>query len=357
MLALITNSCINKKHLKIVNIKCVILLLVWQVLSGCGKKPYLLETMETYAQRLSNVLDTEHPVSFELKDALMSDIAYKQKTVETEKMPALISETIQLREFYDLPDCGLKPLIAQRNTTLGKIQSPSQRYLYEVLLVKTLRQCLVKNEKHSEALQQILKIKKQVMFHSWQLFLHNSKEIASAINSPHSHFRDSENHDYALQSWLQLKNFSPALLSSSNDVESQGAALEQHLKTINDYKTPAKLLNDYTLVQYWLPEITQFLEAETADFTCVPKREKQKVQYLRNVFHLFFIEKIQPLTSKMNKWYYKQVPILEDLEVVSNDRPLAASLPQIKVNYDKALLDHVQFWQQLFKRCDVSPMK
>lgn len=312
--------------------------------------------MEAYAQRLSNVLDTEHPISFDLNTTVQADSTYQHEEFETSQMPTLGSETIQLREFYDLPNCGLKPLIAQRNTTLGKIQSPSQRYLYEVLLVKTLKQCLFKNKKHSEALQQILKIKEQALFQSWQLILQKSKEITSAINSTHSYFVASENHDYALQSWLQLKKFSPVSLSRSNDIESLGAALEQHLKTISDYKTPAKLLNDFTLLHEWLPEITQFLETETADFTCVPNKEKQKVEYLRNVFHLFFIKKIQPLTSKMNKWYYKQAPILDELTIVLNNQPIAASLQQRKVNYDKALIEHVQFWQRLFKRCDMSPM-
>lgn len=321
------------------------------LISGCSKKPYLLETLEEYTQRLSNVLEAEHQISFVHEVMRVTETKSESTTLAT----AQVSARIKLREFYNLPDCGVKPLIAERNTTMGKLQAPSQRYLYELRLVKALSHCLtiMTDAEDQQKLQAILTTKQKDMDSSWRVFVNKSQEIARALTSNTSHLELSENHDFALLSWQQILNFSPDVaMNSRTDITGE---LEAHLKTIAEYKTPAKLVNDMRLVSTWLPKVTRFLETQTSGFTCVPRKEKQKVEYLKNVFHLFFIQEIQPLTSNMNKWYYKLEPVLESLDHPKVQPQGQHGFKQLKQDYDQNLKQHVMFWQTLFKRCNVSP--
>ena len=50
---------------------------------------------------------------------------------------------IKLFEFYDLKQCQLYTLIAERNTSLGKLQLPSRRYLYERKLIKPIKKPVI----------------------------------------------------------------------------------------------------------------------------------------------------------------------------------------------------------------------
>lgn len=352
MSARITNNFIKNIFITRRILQVVSLIVIGWFSSGCSKQPYLLATLDDYNQRLGNVLDTENNIEF---ITVIAPLGLKKNIVSKADLTVRDSgdDTIKLREFYDLPACGIKPLIAERNTTLGKIQSPSQRYIYEVRLVTVLKGCLTNAaEADSVKLNKLLNLKQNDLINAWQTLLHHSSEISQAIVTPSSHFSDTENHDFAVQSWLQLSHFSPKSLATEESSE-QLAELEARLKTIQDFKTPAKLLNDSKLIMTYLPKITQFLHTETQGFTCQSPKEKQQTQYLKNVFHLFFVDKIQPLTAKMNKWSYKLIPALQRLE-----QPIFVDngYSEFQAQYQHAIKEHVKFWQQLFKRCDISPV-
>ena len=169
-----------------------------KVIAGCSQKPFLLDTIETYAERLGNVLNASPELTFEGQvEPGSTALARKNDASLTDKE----RETINLREFYNLPDCGIKPIIAERNTTLGKIQSPSQRYLYEVRLMRALKNCfasvssqkdsLITNENLTQ-LSEILALKQQDMSNAWTLFLRNSSELNTALSHQNSHLSDSD---------------------------------------------------------------------------------------------------------------------------------------------------------------------
>lgn len=309
--------------------------------------------MQEYAQRLSNVLDAEHQILFDA-DPVIAQLSSPPS--KSRQLNLQSDQKIKLRDFYNLPNCGIKPLIAERNTTMGKLQTPSQRYLYELRLTNVLNKCLAMAEpEDKDKLQAILILKQQDMQNAWRAFILTSKELQLATANKAVHFSQTENHDFAVLSWQQLAQYAPDTTKYVGEKEL--GELESHLKTISDYKTPAKLFNDSFLLSVWLPQITDFLESQTNEFNCVSRKEKQKVEYLKNVFHLFFVEKIQPLTSNMNKWYYKLEPVLESLHHPLIQINSTDSFPEQKKHYDDSLKQHVQFWQKLFKRCGVNPAR
>ena len=100
-------------------------------LLGCFGGSTVKQSIDDYAARLSRVLDTPLPDSFNDKITTplpkLADSATLKQAIE--------GVNINLREFYALQDCELGTVVAERNTSLGKSQLPSQRLVYESKLL------------------------------------------------------------------------------------------------------------------------------------------------------------------------------------------------------------------------------
>lgn len=316
--------------------------------------PELQQNLTEYNGRLSTILD--HPI-----DVLpRQNRSMKQKALGLETAQAQADVKIKLNEFYNLPDCGIKPIIAERNTSLGKLQSPSQRYLYEVRLLSMLTQCrLNASPEQSANLHNIITQKQDMLLHAWRNLLLNSREIQAAIFNPAVNTNVKFSHDFAITQWQQLLEFAPAKVLQSQP--SHFDDLESILKHINEDQTPTRIWNDMALLSHQLPQITTWLLTSTESLTCQKAADKTKVEYLRNVFNLFFIQKIQTQASKLSSWHYKLRPILIDLYV----KPFIPVTMQHYINsysesqfnqFKTAIRDHVALWQDLFNRCKMAPV-
>lgn len=342
-----TNKFIRPNCIKFTS-SWAITILVWLGVSSCSQKPYLQTTLDEYGQRTANILEMSWQETERINktdDTQPLSVSGQQKTNNT---------FIKLNEFYQLPDCGIKPIIAERNTTMGKLQAPSQRYLYDIRLLQALEQCQLKDDEATkEQLSSLIQQKRYDAQQSWLVLLRRSPELTQAIWNNRVHFAADEEHRHAIQSWLSLSKLSPN--SDLKNISSNSVELEKSLELIEKFKTPAKIKNDILLITHYLPPITDFIDRESRQLACeTHPGDKQKVEYLRNVFNLFFIQKIQVHIAKVNAWYYQIEPILSQLPLTEdnaktwlNKESHEAFLAQIKA--------HVAVWQDLFKRCNMSP--
>ena len=92
---------------------------------------------------------------------------------------------------------------------------------------------------------------------------------------------------------------------------------------------------------------------------CDSAKSKQQMKYLSNVFQLFFIEKIQPIAGQLNHYHYRLSPIFNLLVNHPHLSPSYIHYIQQQQQgfklYQAAMLEHVQYWQGLFKRCNIVP--
>lgn len=263
--------------------------------------------------------------------------------------------TLKLREFYNLPGCGIKPIIAERNTTLGKLHAPSQRYLYDIRLLRALQVCrLNSTDSDNEKLTQLVQLKTADVNLSWQKMLLDSDELQVARHANFAHLDKDEEHKSALQSWNSLIAWSPDKLQQKQYGTTSNVTLETLLQAIAKSKTPAKLQNDMQLAIHFLDETSVFLSEHLGELACETNRkEKQRAEYLRNVFNLFFIQQIQPLIGRINGWYYEIATIYQKLGL--SDAPDNGLTDDLHDSFITAVKDHVSLWQTFFKRCDLSP--
>ena len=359
-------------------------------LLGCFGGSTVKQSIDDYAARLSRVLDTPLPDSFNDKITTplpkLADSATLKHTIE--------GVSINLREFYALQDCELGTVVAERNTSLGKSQLPSQRLVYESKLLNVLKSCEAALTKENESYQRNAALaatiaswreqKTQDYSKTWANLVQGSQELRLALNTPERLFSVENNKD-ALSSvnalyYINSLSNKELLLSdmystntASSDTETEAtnennsesiiesSELEQQLKIIRSARLPATLWHTQQTLTQNLSLLTNMLETELDAVSCPEGRASDKAKILRNVFYLFFIEEIQPVGSLVNQYHYKLAPLWEDwLAQPSLHEEFKRYIRQQSQDgfnqYSSAMKAHVNLWQGFLGRCNLSPV-
>ncbi|WP_164078277.1 DUF3080 family protein [Alteromonas facilis] len=331
-----------------------ILLIALFVLTACSPSNALKDALEEYHSRLARVLDIEisqQPFTFEHSFPPKSTL-YKE--------PASLS--INVQEFMSLPDCQLSTLIAERNTAMGKTQLPSQRYIYEVNLLNTLRQCIDANSDSSDQgkLVEAFEHKRTTIHHSYANLLQTSSEIHQALTQSAEFIDLTENSGLVetLAALEFLLSINPEQQLSSS-IESE--RLENHLHDLLKTRLPAKLWRSEQLIIAFFDFSTPLLKQQFDTISCRTSAEQNRASILRNVFFMFFAEQIQPIAGQINNSYYKLSPLLVRIADLSEIAPeWKNAIDEMLAQHDRyalAMREHITLWQELFKRCNLSPSK
>ncbi|OLF79204.1 hypothetical protein AWH61_04985 [Alteromonas sp. W12] len=359
-------------------------------LLGCFGGSTVKQSINDYAARLSRVLDTPLPDSFNDKITTplpkLADSATLKHAIE--------GVSINLREFYALQDCELGTVVAERNTSLGKSQLPSQRLVYESKLLDVLKSCEAALTKENESNQRNAALaatiaswreqKIQDYSKTWANLVQGSQELRLALNTPERLFSVENNRD-ALSSvnalyYINSLSNKELLLSdmyssntASSDTETEAtnennsesiiesSELEQQLKIIRSARLPATLWHTQQTLTQNLSLLTNMLETELDAVSCPEGRASDKAKILRNVFYLFFIEEIQPVGSLVNQYHYKLAPLWEDwLAQPSLHEEFKHYIRQQSQDgfnqYSSVMKAHVNLWQGFLGRCNLSPV-
>ena len=359
-------------------------------LLGCFGGSTVKQSIDDYAARLSRVLDTPLPDSFNDKITTplpkLADSATLKHAIE--------GVSINLREFYALQDCELGTVVAERNTSLGKSQLPSQRLVYESKLLNVLNSCEAALTKENESNQRNAALaatiaswreqKIQDYSKTWANLVQGSQELRLALNTPERLFSVENNRD-ALSSvnalyYINSLSNKELLLSdmyssntASSDTETEAtnennsesiiesSELEQQLKIIRSARLPATLWHTQQTLTQNLSLLTNMLETELDAVSCPEGRASDKAKILRNVFYLFFIEEIQPVGSLVNQYHYKLAPLWEDwLAQPSLHEEFKRYIRQQSQDgfnqYSSVMKAHVNLWQGFLGRCNLSPV-
>ena len=359
-------------------------------LLGCFGGSTVKQSIDDYAARLSRVLDTPLPDSF--NDKITTPLPKLADTATLKH--AIEGVNINLREFYALQDCELGTVVAERNTSLGKSQLPSQRLVYESKLLNVLRSCEAALTKENESNQRNAALaatiaswreqKTQDYSKTWANLVQGSQELRLALNTPERLFSVENNKDAlssvnALYYINSLSNkglllsdmYSSNTASSDTETEAtnennsesiiESSELEQQLKIIRSARLPATLWHTQQTLTQNLSLLTNMLETELDAVSCPEGRASDKAKILRNVFYLFFIEEIQPVGSLVNQYHYKLAPLWEDwLAQPSLHEEFKRYIRQQSQDgfnqYSSVMKAHVNLWQGFLGRCNLSPV-
>lgn len=271
---------------------------------------------------------------------------------------ALTKFDVSILDFLSLQRCEVGYLAGEKNSVLGRVMENSQRFLYEVNMIRAIESCHIDDQDLSTKLAHVAKVKRQELHLAFTNAIFNGAE-AEAFFSVSNGFIPLSN---SMANYQDLF----ASLKSLRDVGKQMEVLpridrdvfEGDLKRMADSEYAGQLL--YSMVQ-----LTRYLNAVASAIEALPSSVcGAPVSFLKQQFTQHYIQIIQPYMARINSSAYKVLPVISALASIGE--PLPKALRQylnlyslVDENstwnlYQKASQRHAHAWSQLFSRCSVS---
>ncbi|MEZ8119744.1 DUF3080 domain-containing protein [Vibrio splendidus] len=257
------------------------------------------------------------------------------------------SLSIGLIDSYQLRQCGLFNLIAERNSVLGKVADEFRNYDYQVALLAGVGKCLSGSELDPEVVELLKEIEQQKLtqfpLHQWNL-IYASDAMQSQMRG--SQWLRADIGEQVRQTSDALKHINQALnipLVSGKTTEVQ-EGLEKS-STLGD------LYYSLSRASVELDTITKQLTTFDANIICGEQRDTTKFRYLNNVFEQQYIDKVQPYMAQLDGYYQHLAPQLAMFDAQPELHSYYFPIKDAHQAFRSSTRRHVDYWQQLFKRC------
>ncbi|WP_210442770.1 DUF3080 domain-containing protein [Vibrio crassostreae] len=307
------------------------------VLGGCfGEGPG--DLFDDYQTKIARVQDAD-----EIKENWEFESLPRKRELSLD-VPSL---SIGLIDSYQLRLCGLFNLIAERNSVLGKVADEFRNYDYQVALLEGVGKCLSSDELDPEIIELLREIEQQKLaqfpLHQWNLIY--------ASDAMQSQMRGSQ--------WLRA-DIGEQVRQTSDALEHINQALNTSLvsgKTIEVQEVLEKssTLGDlyYSLARasVELDTITKQLTTFDANIICGKQRDTTKFRYLNNVFEQQYIGKVQPYMAQLDGYYQQLASQLVMFDAQPELHSYYFPIKDTHQAFRASTRRHVDYWQQLFKRC------
>lgn len=253
--------------------------------------------------------------------------------------------SIGLLDSYQLRQCGLFNLIAERNSVLGKVADPFRHYDYQQALLEGLNNCLASEQIDEELKSQLAVITEQkhpeLALHRWNL-LYASDAMQRQLTG--SQWLEPELSQTVTQVNQALDSLKLALNQTDISVTQAQEVLE---------KTPILGPLNYSLAHAsaQLKRVTLQLNQYDAEIICAERRDRTKFKYLNNVFEQQYVANIQPYMAQLDSYYQQLTANLDLFAPQPHIHPYRYPLELNHQAFRLAIRDHVNYWQGLFKRC------
>ena len=211
------------------------------------------------------------------------------------------SHSIDLLEFLALDDCELQLVIAERNSSLGRMATASQQLVQELRFLETGEACLagLKDEQLLEELRQVLAIKRsELAARIWQATL-GGMEFSASWRADLS---GNQVQPLATQAVRLLRRDIERWLSGDYTIDS--TIFEQRLKEIS-LGNWGQLLEDWQELRVTLPVASRVLEARMERRPlCFRGMKNPDAQTFFQVVQTGFLAGLQKDTARVNRMTY-----------------------------------------------------
>lgn len=313
------------------------LVLLTVVLSGCfGEGPG--DLFDDYQTKVARVQDAEE---------LKQEWEFEGLPRKRELLLNVPSLSIGLIDSYQLRQCGLFNLIAERNSVLGKVADEFRNYDYQVALLEGVGKCLSSDELDPEVIELLRGIEQQKLaqfpLHQWNLIY--------ASDAMQSQMRGSQ--------WSrpdigqQVRQTSDALehLNQSLNTPLVSGKTTEVQEVLEKSSTLGDLYYSLARASAELDTITKQLTTFDDNIICGKQRDTTKFRYLNNVFEQQYIGKVQPYMAQLDGYYQQLAPQLGMFNAQPELHSYYFPIQDAHQAFRASTRRHVDYWQQLFKRC------
>lgn len=315
-------------------------------LSGCSDPAIVL--MEDYASRLERVL------ALQPQEPATADLPPLPSIADTRS--EIAESSITLVELVATRACGLDLLLGERNSSLGKVMSPSQRLKYELAFLKQVQPCLTNPDIAPDLQQKLAAIaadKTALIDKHWQNFLLQDETLRQqlhpyrSLSEPNSVAGVAETMQ-ALHSLLALrKQISEQNWQQANEIDP-----EQALEALYQANTLSQLQQSLRFSHNWLHSLNQQLEQLDLKAQCPAGKSSDKADILHTILLQYFIGKVQVYLAQLDGSYQQLYPLLQQLY---QDTALAQPIEQrFEAPYNELkaeLKRHVFWWKAVQQQC------
>ncbi len=341
------------------------LLLLASLLTGCSK-PEGQALLEDYLYRLGNATNTEINSSLDQLPAIAAYPPRRKRLVALQEVREGMLDTLNLRA------CNLLPLIAQRNSSLGRVMPVSQQLIYEVRFYSLIRQCRTLPQVRTDTsllrqVNEIYRVKQQNLPRVLWNAIYNSTEIEAnfALGAPPLVPGETDSLGPALNS---LQHFEQLIRLSQQTTPWQLPAFIEKLE--DDYETlyrnpfGAHWLSSIRLMTETLSRAASSLETRLSQRPLCPQaRPTPKAKILHNVFLRYYAARVQPymaLTHRSGqRWLQQHETLLQALKygaLLNDYRSQVLSVQStLWQDYIKARDRHTHAWQKQLSQCGLMP--
>lgn len=313
------------------------LVLLTVVLGGCfGEGPG--DLFDDYQTKVARVQDA---------DEIKENWEFESLPRKRELLLDVPSLSIGLIDSYQLRQCGLFNLIAEKNSVLGKVVDEFRNYDYQVALLEGVGQCLANNELDPEIVELLKEIEQQKLaqfpLHQWNL-IYASDAMQSQMRG--SQWLHADIGDQVRQTSDALEHINQALntsLVSGKTIEVQ--------EVLEKSSTLGDLYYSLARASVELDTITKQLTTFDANIICGKQRDTTKFRYLNNVFEQQYIGKVQPYMAQLDGYYQQLASQLAIFDAQPELHSYYFPIQDTHQAFRASTRRHVDYWQQLFKRC------
>ncbi|MEZ5450364.1 MAG: DUF3080 family protein [Thiolinea sp.] len=341
------------------------------LLGGCNQ-PAAQALLEDYLDSMSRVLET--PIDTDLGTALLDLPALPEK--RERRLPVTdIREGII--EVWDFQQCGMMHLIAERNSSLGKVMPASQKMAYELRFMAALQVCrdqlqaLAQPSTEQQAfLQRLLEIHalKQANLPAdiWN-GIYASDEITQhfALGQPPLP-PDYAGHGHVQRALERLQVLAGLATADPLQPPDWLPELEDSYYALYSSDFGAQWLTGLRLLTQTLERAAIALEQRLQrQAFCFPGHRPRRAEILGNIFRKYYAGQVQPYMALIQRegreWLAVHEQIMAQLpvpaamqayreQVISQDTP--DSLWQ---SWQQANQRHTRAWQQILRQCGMMP--
>jgi len=342
------------------------------LLAGCGRStPEAM--LDNYTERVARVL--EEPIDADLDGP--TDIALLPP--RRERLLPLTDLRQGLIEVLALRHCNLLGLIAQRNSSLGKVMPPSKQLVYEMRLLSQVRDCRTELAKQPDAdpqLRQQLEDIHRIKARELPAVLWNAIYASSEMENNFSRgdpplplYSEDNNKDGSKAALLGLQTLADLqTLITTPDwrAPAQLDDLEQHYQALEANRFGSQWLKSLWILTRTLEQTAQALERrELRASICPQQRPTPRAKILLNVFTQFYAGEVQPYMAHIDRsgqrWKALHQQLMTSLPATPamldyQWRTFADANPDsLWQRYIRARDHHTKSWQTTLRRCSLMP--
>lgn len=332
---------------------------------GCVREPAPNRQQDNYLERVGRVLE-QTPQPWRVEQLSRYRPPTRRDLIQP--MPALRLGLLDL--IVDSRDCGpLQQLIAERNSSLGKVMPQSTLLGFEGELVRAIDECLAviaedpAREGLAADLSRIASIKRDNLHRRFWNALAGSEAFIQFVRFDGQPLPLSEaslsNHP-PIEAVEQLARIGRSLPENLPPPRSETEPL---FATLSRDQRSGQLIHTLARLIHTLEQTTAMLRARPANFLCPLGKPTERARILLNVFTLFYAGEVQPLMAQAQRLGEPWQAALSELRRVPGAAPaMDAYLAQLVhpdiglwAGYRRSVAEHSEAWQDVLGACQMRP--